>query len=398
MAGHADRRRCRPRSPLALLSPAGRDDRHALRRHPAHAARCRRCPPFDLDKMQAVLPDAIAFALLGAIESLLSAVVADGMTGRRHRSNCELVAQGFANIGSALFGGICVTGTIARTATNVRAGAHGPVSGMLHSVFLLVFMLVAAPLASYIPLAALAGVLAVVAWNMVEKHGLRHAAPLLARRRAGAARDLPAGRLPRPHRRHRRRLRARLDAVHRPHGQVDRRRDATRRLSADDRPTTPNGDRAAYDAGARDRSRHRRLPHLRRLLLRRGLDGRHRCSTASPTSARTSSSTARRAVPRFHGGQRHRGRGRKAERAGVRFFIAGASPQVRRMLFTTACGRRSAKYRKTSRGAVAEIKAIPPCAVRRRVGRAACAVSRIGRLAVPRHRLYRRHYSGPGCV
>ena len=109
--------------------------------------------------MQAVLPDAIAFTLLGAIESLLSAVVADGMTGRRHRSNCELVAQGFANIGSALFGGICVTGTIARTATNIRAGAHGPVSGVLHSGFLLVFMLVAAPLASYIPLAALAGVL-----------------------------------------------------------------------------------------------------------------------------------------------------------------------------------------------------------------------------------------------
>ena len=126
-------------------------------------------PAFDLAAMQAVLPDAIAFTLLGAIESLLSAVVADGMTGRRHRSNCELVAQGFANIGSALFGGICVTGTIARTATNVRAGAHGPVSGMLHSGFLLLFMFVAAPLASYIPLAALAGVLAVVAWNMVEK-------------------------------------------------------------------------------------------------------------------------------------------------------------------------------------------------------------------------------------
>ncbi|WP_187969682.1 SulP family inorganic anion transporter [Aquibium microcysteis] len=117
----------------------------------------------------AVLPDAIAFALLGSIESLLSAVVADGMTGRRHRSNCELVAQGFANIGSALFGGICVTGTIARTATNVRAGARGPVAGMLHSVFLLAFMLLAAPLAAYIPLAALAGVLATVAWNMIEK-------------------------------------------------------------------------------------------------------------------------------------------------------------------------------------------------------------------------------------
>ncbi|MER8429315.1 SulP family inorganic anion transporter [Mesorhizobium caraganae] len=126
-------------------------------------------PALSFDTAIAVLPDAVAFALLGAIESLLSAVVADGMTGRRHRSNCELVAQGFANIASALFGGICTTGTIARTATNVRAGAHGPVSGMLHSLFLLVFMLVAAPLASYIPLAALAGVLAVVCWNMFEK-------------------------------------------------------------------------------------------------------------------------------------------------------------------------------------------------------------------------------------
>ncbi|MFP1630372.1 SulP family inorganic anion transporter [Zhengella sp. ZM62] len=120
----------------------------------------------------AVLPAAVSFTLLGAIESLLSAVVADGMTGRRHRSNCELVGQGFANMGSALFGGFCVTGTIARTATNVRSGARSPVSGMLHAVFLLVFMAVAAPLASYIPLAALAGVLAIVAWNMVEKHAI----------------------------------------------------------------------------------------------------------------------------------------------------------------------------------------------------------------------------------
>ena len=127
-------------------------------------------PAISLAKMQAVLPDALSFALLGAIESLLSAVVADGMTGRRHRSNCELVAQGVANIGAALFGGICATGTIARTATNVRAGARGPIAGMLHSLFLLLFMLLAAPLASLIPLAALAGVLTIVAWNMAEKH------------------------------------------------------------------------------------------------------------------------------------------------------------------------------------------------------------------------------------
>ncbi|MEQ8349528.1 MAG: SulP family inorganic anion transporter [Sneathiellaceae bacterium] len=127
-------------------------------------------PDLSLDKVQAVLPHAIAFTLLGAIESLLSAVVADGMTGRRHRSNCELVAQGAANIASGLFGGICVTGTIARTATNVRAGAHGPVAGLLHAIFLLAFVLVAAPLARFIPLASLAGVLAVVAWNMAERH------------------------------------------------------------------------------------------------------------------------------------------------------------------------------------------------------------------------------------
>lgn len=126
-------------------------------------------PPFSLDKLQAVLPDAIAFALLGAIESLLSAMVADGMTGRRHRSNMELVAQGVANIGSALFGGICATGTVARTATNVRSGARSPLAGMFHSVFIVLFMLVAAPLASFIPLAALAGVLVIVAWNMAER-------------------------------------------------------------------------------------------------------------------------------------------------------------------------------------------------------------------------------------
>lgn len=128
-------------------------------------------PTLSIAKIAEVMPAALSFALLGAIESLLSAVVADSMTGRRHRSNCELVAQGIANIAAALFGGFCVTGTIARTATNVRAGARSPVSGMLHALFLLLFMLVAAPLAVYIPLSALAAVLAVVAWNMAERHG-----------------------------------------------------------------------------------------------------------------------------------------------------------------------------------------------------------------------------------
>ena len=126
-------------------------------------------PPFSLAKVSAVFPDAVAIAVLGAIESLLSAVVADGMSGRRHRSNCELVAQGIANVASASVGGIPVTGTIARTATNVRSGAKGPVAGMLHSLYLLLFMLVAAPLLGFVPLASLGAVLAVVAWNMAER-------------------------------------------------------------------------------------------------------------------------------------------------------------------------------------------------------------------------------------
>lgn len=126
-------------------------------------------PEFSLARIAAVMPDAFAFFLLGAIESLLSATVADSMTGRRHRANCELTAQGAANVAASLFGGMVVTGTIARTATNIRAGAHGPIAGMIHSIALLLFMIIAAPLASYAPLASLAGVLAVVAWNMVEK-------------------------------------------------------------------------------------------------------------------------------------------------------------------------------------------------------------------------------------
>jgi SulP family sulfate permease len=133
-----------------------------------------RLPAISPALLLAILPSALSFTLLGGVESLLSAKVADSMTGRKHRSNMELVGQGIANIGSALFGGICVTGTIARTATNVRAGARTPISGILHSAFLLLFMLVAAPLASYVPLAALAGVLVAVCWNMAEKKEFWH--------------------------------------------------------------------------------------------------------------------------------------------------------------------------------------------------------------------------------
>ena len=136
-------------------------------------------PPIDLARLIAILPSAGTIALLAGMESLLSAVIADGLTGRRHRSNCELVAQGLANCASALFGGICATGAIARTATNIRAGGRTPVAGIMHAVFLLLFMLVAAPLLSFVPLATLAAILAVVAWNIAEVHAigdiLRHA-------------------------------------------------------------------------------------------------------------------------------------------------------------------------------------------------------------------------------
>lgn len=131
-------------------------------------------PSITFSRLYELLPAALSFTLLGGVESLLSAKVADGMTGRKHRYNMELVAQGLANVASALFGGICVTGTIARTATNIRAGARSPVAGMLHAAFLLVFMVVAAPLANFIPLAALAGLLLVVCWNMAEKAEFAH--------------------------------------------------------------------------------------------------------------------------------------------------------------------------------------------------------------------------------
>ena len=131
-------------------------------------------PEVTLARLRALMPDAFTIAFLAGIESLLSAVVADGMTGQRHRSNAELVAQGAANIGSALFGGLPATGAIARTATNVRAGARSPVAGILHAVFVLVFMLVLAPIMAFVPLAALAAVLVIVAWGMSEIERFRH--------------------------------------------------------------------------------------------------------------------------------------------------------------------------------------------------------------------------------
>lgn len=125
-------------------------------------------PTINFKVIQQLIEPAIAIALLGAIESLLSAVVADGMIGGKHRSNMELIAQGVGNICSGLFGGIPATGAIARTATNVKNGGRTPIAGMVHAVFLLLVMLLFAPVAKLIPLPCLAGILVVVSYHMSE--------------------------------------------------------------------------------------------------------------------------------------------------------------------------------------------------------------------------------------
>jgi len=313
-------------------------------------------PAFSLEKMHAVLPDAIAFALLGAIESLLSAVVADGMTGRRHRSNCELVAQGFANIGSALFGGLCVTGTIARTATNVRSGARGPVSGMLHSLFLLLFMLIGAPLASFIPLSALASVLVVVAWNMAEKQEFAtlvrsswgDATVLLATFGLTVFRDLTEGIL----------VGFALGAVL----FINRMAQMTGIEAAAPIVTRDRADeddaegRGRYDAS---------LATDPDVLVYR-ITGAFFFGAASTVGTVLDSIADSRksfvvdfsAVP-FLDSTAANAMGRVAARArrqGVRLFITGASPTVRRALLTHGVSPPRAKFRETVARAVADIK------------------------------------------
>ncbi|HRZ77371.1 MAG TPA: SulP family inorganic anion transporter, partial [Bacteroidales bacterium] len=125
-------------------------------------------PAMSWETFKSLLQPAFAIALLGSIESLLSAVVADGMTGSRHRSNMELIAQGGANVFSAMFGGIPATGAIARTATNIRNGGRTPVAGLVHAAVLLLIMLFLAPYARLIPFAALAGILVVISYRMGE--------------------------------------------------------------------------------------------------------------------------------------------------------------------------------------------------------------------------------------
>jgi SulP family sulfate permease len=315
-------------------------------------------PAFSLDKVMAVLPAAISFTLLGAIESLLSAVVADGMTGRRHRSNCELVAQGFANIGSALFGGICVTGTIARTATNVRSGAESPVSGMAHSAFLLVFMLLAAPLASYIPLSALAGVLAVVAFNMVE----RDAFAALLRSSWGDAivllvtfglvvfRDLTEGIV----------VGFALGALL----FIDRMSksvalEAQPPLAAQDVADSENGDRQPYRAETGSD------PEIVTYRLS-GAFFFGAASTVGTTLDRIADSHSSfildfSAVPLLDSTAANiiEQSARKAKKRGIRFFITGASPAVRRMLLTHGVRPPHVHYATTIADARTELSTMP---------------------------------------
>jgi SulP family sulfate permease len=129
-----------------------------------------RLPDFDLNRVLDLLPSAMVIAFLAGIESLLSAIVADRMIGGAHRPNAELMAQGVANLASAMFGGLPATGAIARTATNVRAGGKTPMAGIIHALVILLVLVVAAPLAGYLAMPALAGLLLVTAWNMSEPH------------------------------------------------------------------------------------------------------------------------------------------------------------------------------------------------------------------------------------
>jgi sulfate permease, SulP family len=291
---------------------------------------------------------------LANIQAVLSAVVADGITGRRHRSNCELVAQGFANIGSSVFGGIPVTGTIARTATNVRAGAHGPVSGMLHALFLLAFMLVAAPLASYIPLAALAAMLAVVAWNMVEKTAI---GALLRSSRGDALvlavtfllvifRDLTEAIV----------VGFALGAVL----FIDRMSkaiavEAHAPAISEDRADAANGDRVAYDAAVASNPEvvvyrisgaffFGAAATVSAVLDR--IADRHKAFVLDCSAVPFLDSTAANVIE---------GAARKARRAGVRVFVAGAAPQVRRMLFAHGVRPPLARYKATVRGALEQL-------------------------------------------
>lgn len=178
-------RRLAPRMPSMLLAMVGVTVVAALFKLPVETIGDRfgdlprtlpapAMPVISLERLRQLSGLALTVGLLAAIESLLSATVADGIIGTRHKSNTELMAQGVANIASAIFGGIPATGAIARTMTNIRSGGKTPVAGMIHAVTLLVILLAAAPLARLVPMAALAGILVVVSYNMSEIQHFRY--------------------------------------------------------------------------------------------------------------------------------------------------------------------------------------------------------------------------------
>lgn len=138
-----------------------------------HTLPAPKLPDLSLARVQELFPSALVIAFLAGVESLLSAMVADRMTTGKHRPNAELIAQGVANVGSSLFGGLPATGAIARTATNIRAGGQTPLAGIIHALAILIIMWIAAPMASYLAMPALAGLLILTAWNMAEPHKWR---------------------------------------------------------------------------------------------------------------------------------------------------------------------------------------------------------------------------------
>ena len=279
------------------------------------------------------------------------------MTGRRHRSNCELVAQGVANIASSLFGGLPATGTIARTATNVRAGARAPVAGMLHALFILLFMLLAAPLAGYVPLPALAAILVFVAWNMAEKHALAtlvrssrgDALVLLATFLLTVFRDLTEGIV----------VGFLIGAVL----FIDRMAAAITvegegSLAVRDQPDKADGERQPYDPSlAAD-------PDI--VVYRIG--GAFFFGAASTVAAALDRIADRHkafildlaAVPflDFHRRQHHRGpRPEKAARHGVQLLITGATPRIRYTLLTHGLRAPHVRYMRTVEDAVRAVRA-----------------------------------------
>ena len=199
--------------------------------------------PFTLSwqTVSALLPAAFSMAMLGAIESLLCAVVLDGMTGKKHNSNSELIGQGAGNIIAPFFGGITATAAIARSAANVRAGATSPVSAIIHALLVLLALLVLAPWLSYLPLAAMAALLLMVAWNMSEAHKVIYLLRRAPGRHSGAAAVHVADGAVRYGDRHYRGHRAGVAAVYAPH----RPHDAAERAERRRRPPGTAGERPA---------------------------------------------------------------------------------------------------------------------------------------------------------